>query len=200
MPTRQQILSAGQEILLSEGLRAITTSEIARRARVSKKTLYNLFPDKDALVEAIVVSFMERNLLRWDAILERETSAMDRILASLEFMSQFMPQIQSHLIQQVETVAPHLWERIGEIRLKRLRKLKGLMEEAQGEGFFRPDVDPDHWILLLTGTVQSVLTPKVLLRTGIPLLALVQCLKAVYYDGLLTDKGRQYIAAKEASS
>jgi AcrR family transcriptional regulator len=200
VPSQDRILDAGREILLSEGLRAITTNELARRARVSKKTLYNLFPDKDALVEAVVISFLEENLARWDGILERDESAIDRILASLEFVGQFMPQIQSQLVNQVETVAPQLWAKIDAIRMRRLQKLKRLLEEAQREGHLRADVDPDHWILLLTGTIRSVLTPKVLLQTGIPLFDLVRSIKSIYYDGLLTEKGRAYVAAKEASS
>ena len=200
MPTKDRILAAGRAILITEGLRAITTNELARRARVSKKTLYNLFPNKDALLEAIVVSFLEENLARWDEILALDASAIDRILASLEFVSQFMPQIQSQLIDQVETIAPQLWARIEAIRLRRLRKLKRLMEEAQREGHLRADVDADHWILLLTGTIRSVLTPKVLLQTGIPVIELVRSVKSIYYDGLLTDKGRVYVASKEASS
>jgi len=191
---KEQILAAGREILLSDGLRAITTNEIARRARVSKKTLYRLFESKDDLVEAIVVAFMEENLAHWDEILEQDTSAIDRILASLGFISQFMPQIQNQIIHQVEAVAPDLWATIDAIRLQRLQKLKGLMEEAQAEGYLRADVDPEHWILLLSGTVRAVLTPKVLMQTGIPLLDLVHSIKTVYYDGLLTDKGRDYVA------
>ncbi len=187
-------------MLLTEGLRAITTNELARRARVSKKTLYALFPNKDALLEAIVISFLEENLSRLDEILALDASAIDRILASLEFVSQFMPQIQNQLINQVETVAPQLWAKIDAIRLQRLRKLKILLEEAQREGYLRADVDPDHWILLLTGTIRSVLTPKVLLQRGIPLIELVRSVKSIYYDGLLTEKGRAYVAAKEASS
>ena len=200
MDTKQQILSTGHEILLSVGLRAITTNEVARRARISKKTLYKFFPTKDELVEAIVVSFMEENLSRWDRILEGPNSAIDRILASLEFIGQFMPQIQSHIINQVESVAPQLWAAIDDIRLQRLQKLKVLMEEAQHEGYLRADVDSDHWILLLTGTIQSVVTPKVLLRTGIPLIDLLGSIKSIYYDGLLTEKGREYVAAKETRS
>jgi len=143
---------------------------------------------------------LEENLARWDEILALDASAIDRILASLEFVSQFMPQIQSQLIDQVETIAPQLWARIEAIRLRRLRKLKRLMEEAQREGHLRADVDADHWILLLTGTIRSVLTPKVLLQTGIPVIELVRSVKSIYYDGLLTDKGRVYVASKEASS
>jgi AcrR family transcriptional regulator len=200
MTVQDRVLAAGREILLSDGLRAITTNEIAQRGRVSKKTLYRLFPDKDALVEAIVVSFMEENLARWDEILDRPDPAMHRILASLEFVSEFLPRIQSRMFDQVETVAPRLWRTIDAIRTQRLQKLRSLLEEAQRDGFIRQDVDPDHWILLLTGTVRAVVTPKVLLRTGIPLMNLLASIKSIYYDGLLTDTGRQYVASKEASS
>jgi AcrR family transcriptional regulator len=199
MPTEERVLAVGREILLSQGLRAITTAEVAQRARVSKKTLYQLFPSKDALLEAIVVSFFEVNFARLDEILDREVSAIDRILASLEFVGRFMPQIQNQMVNQVETVAPHLWSTIDAIRVRRLRKLKSLMEEAQRDGYLRGDLDADHWILLLTGTVQSVLTPAVLLKAGVPLTDLVRSVKTIYYDGLLTEKGRAYVATKEST-
>ena len=120
-------------------------------------------------------------------------------MASLHFVSQFLPQIQSRVITQVESMAPQLWDRIDAIRVKRVQKLKGLLEQAQRDGFFRSDVNPDHWILLLTGTIQSVLIPKILLRTRIPLTSLVGSAKLIYFDGLLTDKGKRYIANKESS-
>ena len=197
MATREQILEAGRELLRSEGLRAITTNEIARRARVSKKTLYRFFPTKDELIKEIVVSFMEGNLTHWDAILQRDVSAMDLILASLDFVGQFMPLVQSHLVSQAPYMSPSLWARIDEIRMKRLKKLKGLLAEAQKDGYFRADVNPDHWIFLLTGTIQSVVTPTVLLREGLSLVAVLDSIKSIYYEGLLTEKGRAYIANKE---
>lgn len=199
METREQILAIGRELLIEDGLRAITTNAIAQRARVSKKTLYQHFPSKDELLEEILVSFMEENLSRWDKILERDELAIDRILASMKFVIEFLTQIQSRLINQVESVAPQLWEKIDAIRMRRVQKLKGLMQDAQREGFLRADVNPDHWILLLTGTIRSVVTPKVLLRTGIPLIELLGSIHTIYYDGLLTDKGKRYIADKETS-
>jgi len=197
METRGRILITGRDLLVEGGLRAITTNAIAQRARISKNTLYQYFPSKDELLEEILVSFMEENLSRWDKILEREESALDRILASMKFVTEFLPQIQSRLINQVETVAPQLWAKIDAIRMRRLRKVKALMQDAQREGFLRADVNPDHWILLLTGTIRSVVTPKVLLRTGIPLIELLGSIQTIYYDGLLTDKGKRYIADKE---
>ncbi len=200
MDAKQTVLRVGRDILVTQGFKAITTNEIARRASISKNTLYRFFPSKDTLLEAILVSFLDAQLARWDAILEQPTPAMDRILASLEFVSEFMPQIQSQVIDQVDNMSPRLWNTIDDIRTRRLRKLKALMAEAQSQGYLRGDVDPEHWILLLTGTVRSVITPKVLLQSGLSLSKLIRTIKSVYYDGLLTDKGRQVIANKEHTS
>lgn len=198
MTRETEILNVGRQILLSEGLRAITTDEVARRARVSKKTLYNLFPSKDALVEAVVVSYIQANLARWDEALEKEDSAMDRIIASLDLVTRFLPQIQSTVIDQVVRVAPSLWEKIDAMRLERVARLKDLMMQAQQDGYLRNDIDPAHWFLLLTATIRAALNPQVLLETRIPLPSLVDALQKIYADGLLTEKGRRYVAAKQA--
>ena len=198
MTREAEILNVGRQILLSEGLRAITTDEVARRARVSKKTLYNLFPSKDALVEGVVVSYIQANLARWDEALEKEDSAMDRIIASLDLVTRFLPQIQSTVIDQVVRVAPSLWEKIDAMRLERVARLKDLMMQAQQDGYLRNDIDPAHWFLLLTATIRAALNPQVLLETRIPLPSLVDALQKIYADGLLTEKGRRYVAAKQA--
>ncbi len=197
MDARERILHAGRDILASDGLRAITTQAIAQRARVSKKTLYLAFPDKDALLKAVVLSLIEEHLDRWDRILDRRTLAIDRIQSSLGFVSQFIPLIQQQLINQVQSVAPQLWDAIDAIRTKRLKRMTALIEEAQQSGHLRCDFDPEHWTLFLMGTVSAVLTPTVLLRTGIPLTDLFRSLQTIYYTSLLTEKGRRHIAEQE---
>jgi len=193
---RKRILSAGRTLFLEIGLHAVTTNEIARRARVSKKTLYAVFPTKDDLIEAIVFDFLTEHLMRWDEILERSASAIDGTLASLDYMTQFLPQIQSQIIDQIGAVSPALWEKIDALRTERLRTLTRLVKEGQREGMVRTDIDPEHWILLLTGTVRATLTPAVVLERGVPLVELVEAVKTVYFDGILTEKGRAYVAKR----
>ncbi len=193
---KERIVACGRRLLAEKGLRAITTNAMAERARISKKTLYQCFPTKDALVGAILIAFIEGNLARWDAILDEENSpAMDRIGRSLDYVAQFLPQIQAQILSQTElgSVTPELWAKIDAIRVSRLSRFRGLMEKAQEEGYLRADVDPDHWILLLLGVVQTVLVPSVLFERGIPLPDIVRTVRTIYYDGLLTEKGRRYV-------
>jgi AcrR family transcriptional regulator len=196
-PVRKKVLQAGRTLLLEGGLRAVTTAEIARRARVSKKTLYAVFPTKDELLAAIVLGFQEELIARWDEILDSPASAIDRTLASLEFITHFLPQIEAYVVNQQDALPPTLWDRIDAVRVERLHKLKELLEAGQEEGMIRPEMNPEHWILLLVGTVRSTLTPQVSLQTGISLTELVKSVQAVYFDGLLTEKGKQYVARQK---
>ena len=51
------ILEASARILESDGLRGFNTNAIAERAGVSVGSLYQYFPNKDAIVLALIASF-----------------------------------------------------------------------------------------------------------------------------------------------
>jgi AcrR family transcriptional regulator len=195
--TRDKILTVGRALLVEQGLRSVTTRAIAEQARISKKTLYAYFASLDDLKEEVVVSFMESNLARWDKVLASNGSSIDRALASLRFVGQFLPQIQSAVVSQVGAMPPSLWKRIDAIRTKRLARFRTLLEAGQREGYFRTDVDPDQWLLLLTNTVRHVLVPSVLIAEAITLPELVSTIQKIYFDGLLTEEGRRHVAERQ---
>lgn len=59
---RKRILDAAAELILRVGLRAATMEAIARAAGVAKPTLYNYFPDKDAVFAALIEGIVEAKL------------------------------------------------------------------------------------------------------------------------------------------
>ena len=188
--TRDRIIEAGRSILLAEGLRSVTTNAVAAQARISKKTLYAVFASKDELIEAVVVSFLERNLSGLDRIIDRPDPAIIRIWKALSFISEFMPQVQLHVLSQVEQFDPQLWARIDGIRTLRLRRLAALIPLAQADGHVREDLDPEIWLLLFLGAVRSVLTPKVLLDRSLRLMDVVDTVERLFVEGILTPTGR----------
>lgn len=69
-PKSRQILDAAGQVFLSEGYAAASMDGIARKAGVSKATLYAYFPGKDALFGAMVAE-------RCRAMLDQESFAAD---------------------------------------------------------------------------------------------------------------------------
>ncbi|WFU41667.1 TetR/AcrR family transcriptional regulator [Bradyrhizobium sp. CB82] len=60
--TRQIIFDAARHAFAENGYAATSTEELARRAGISTKTLYRLFPAKAALFEAMVADRLDRQL------------------------------------------------------------------------------------------------------------------------------------------
>jgi AcrR family transcriptional regulator len=59
LETRRKLLEAGAELFAEGGVRAATSSAIARRAGVATGTFYLHFPDKHALFEELVDAALE---------------------------------------------------------------------------------------------------------------------------------------------
>lgn len=55
----QRVLDASEELLASEGVEALTTTRIATEADVSVGSLYQYFPDKGAIVDALAGRYLD---------------------------------------------------------------------------------------------------------------------------------------------
>ncbi len=67
MSTKERLLIAAREILEEEGLDGIVVRAVAKRAGVSTMAMYRHYPDKDALVDAL----MADGFAGWEAIVRR---------------------------------------------------------------------------------------------------------------------------------
>lgn len=60
--TRRNILAVGRELFLKRGFEATRVRDIARRLQVSEQTIFNYFPSKQAIVEALAQEWLAENL------------------------------------------------------------------------------------------------------------------------------------------
>lgn len=66
-PAAQRIVDAAAELFYQHGIAAVGVDTIAERSGITKRTLYNRFKSKDALVEAYLKQRHEQWLARWEA-------------------------------------------------------------------------------------------------------------------------------------
>lgn len=67
----RRMVDAGIEILAESGLAGLTTDAIAARAEVNISTFYKYFPNRDALVGYLSVTFIEEQTASLKAVIER---------------------------------------------------------------------------------------------------------------------------------
>jgi AcrR family transcriptional regulator len=72
--------------------------EVARHCNVSKKTIYQYFPDKDSLVKTIMERHMAEDVCQIDRLLAQELSALEEVLKISEFMKKDMLEIHPSVL------------------------------------------------------------------------------------------------------
>ncbi|MGD1844371.1 MAG: TetR/AcrR family transcriptional regulator [Salibacteraceae bacterium] len=63
MSKRDQIMDAALKLFVQQGLQATPMSQVAREGKTGMGTIYNLFPSKEALVNAIYVRLKEEEAI-----------------------------------------------------------------------------------------------------------------------------------------
>jgi len=162
--TVDALVSATAQVLLKEGYDACTTNRVARVAGVSIGSLYQYFPDKEALVMAVV----EQHLTRLREGLEARLlelggadlpTAIEEMIGAMLDVQRIQPKLHRVLLEQVP--------RIGALR--RLHELHSQYEpiitawlEAHAEMVSVESASTAAFVLI--AAVEGVLTRTMLQR------------------------------------
>jgi AcrR family transcriptional regulator len=150
--TAEAILSSARAAVLDFGVRRTTLSDVARRAGVSRMTVYNRFGHLHDLMRALMT-------LEFGALLERVADeaggehARARLVAALVLIAHQLP--ANPLFRKVraaepELLAPYVLERLGGTQRVGLGLVERSIVEGQADGSIRPGkVRPLAAIVLL---------------------------------------------------
>jgi AcrR family transcriptional regulator len=109
----QRILDVAEELFIAEGYLATTTNAIATRAQVPIGSLYQFFPDKGAIVQALAMRYGELLHQRFTALHTAETSSLplsDYVERVIDATEQFFNDYPGYyaIFMQVQSTVPEL--------------------------------------------------------------------------------------------
>jgi AcrR family transcriptional regulator len=130
------VLEAARATVLDFGVRRTTVSEVARRAGLSRMTVYRRYPDGAALMRALMTR-------EFGAVLERARSealaqptGRDRVVAAATKTVELMqthPLLLRLLELEPEVLLPYLTERIGRFQAIARESLTAAIADAQAD-------------------------------------------------------------------
>lgn len=154
--TRAAILEAAEEVFLAKGFGNAATSEIARRAGVTKSLIHHHFGSKEGLWEEVKERRFRGYAEAQMAMLDRAEPTAELLRSSMEAYFQFL----RHNQQLVRILAWIFLEQQRDgcecIRLDRTLIEAGTAKiaAAQERGELRSDVDPRFILFTMIGVVQ----------------------------------------------
>ena len=183
---RDLILAAAFEKYRRFGIRKVTVDELVRELRISKKTLYQHFPDKEDLVRAVTERIAGTFLPRIAAILDSRRKPAEKVLEVWRAFSQIPRLVSPELMADLKADYPHLWAEIDSRRRAVIRRLEGLIAQGQQSGDVRPEVHPKAAMAMLFAIVDQVLQPDVLTAGDFTPAEAITTVLTIFTRGMLT--------------
>ena len=136
------VLDAARECVLAVGFRRTTFSDVARRAGVSRMTLYRRFPDLETLLSGLMTREFGQLVEEARAVGHEAATSRERAVAMVTLAARRLhsdPLFARLLDVDPELLLPYVTVRLG--GMQRMA-VAGLAAELQGDGSVR-DGDPE---------------------------------------------------------
>ena len=158
---RRLILDAAVRVFARRGFNGCRVADIADEAGVAYGLVYHYFGSKDEVLDTL---FLER----WNVLLEvireldgRDLAPREKLHAIVAFIVDSYrhdPDLMKVIIVEVTRAA----NSFGRTHLPKIREaydlIADIVEAAQADGTFRPDVTPDFAAMAFYGAIEQVLT------------------------------------------
>lgn len=144
----------------------ITTAAIAKRMGLTQGALFRHFPNKDAILQAVMEWVAERLLARVDKAVQLKSSPLAALeamfMAHVEFVVEHpgVPRMLFGELQRAEETGP---KRMAQTLIHGYgERLRRLIETGKASGELDADNDTEAAVLLFIGTIQGLVMQSLL--------------------------------------
>ncbi len=145
----------------------ITTKAIAERMGLTQGAIFRHFPNKEAILQAVMSWVSQRLLARVDSAIEgadSATAALEAVfLAHIDFITEH-PGVPRMLFGELQRKEQSLPKKMVQTLLKHYReRVRGLLEEGKAQDEFSADLNIDAAVMLFVGSIQGLVVQSLLL-------------------------------------
>ena len=191
---KEKIVKVAMREFKSKGVRNVKMDDIATALSISKRTLYEVYPNKEELLlEGIRLDEENRVALMKDYVAQNNPTVMDVILkfyhTQMEAFSQINPVFFSDL---------HKYERVRnymqELRVVRQQNTLAFFKRGVEDGYFREDVDYAIISQMGSATMEYVMDEQMYKQYDLKYI--FRNIVLVFLRGFCTPKGLSVIDEK----
>lgn len=194
METKDRILLKADELFRRYGIRAVTLDEIATALGISKKTIYQFFEDKDALVDAVMMVEFENN--RKDCCMAslNAKDAIDEMFQLLQNIDEDFRNLNPIIIFDLKKFHFKTFEKFEKhLHQDILQMIVANLKRGIAEGLYREDLDVEIVARFRVATIWLMFDQDVFPANKFQLTKVVKEVFELFLHGLVNTKGYKLI-------
>ena len=187
-----KILSASVELFSQYGFKTITMDDIARRAGISKKTLYQQFANKQEVVNESVVWYKNSTRENCEAVLKGSENAVEAMVKMLAFFDEMHKRINPMAMFEMQRFFPEAFQTFRDMLVERdVVMIRDNILQGIKEGIYREDINADLMARYRLETSLLILQPNLLVSDRNSLMSVALEIGEHFLYGIMTPKGEK---------
>ncbi len=190
MEQKDEIIVRSEQLFLRLGVKSVSMDDIARELGISKKTLYQHFDTKDALVEASVSTHVEREQCMIEQICAAAKDALDEIRNMGAFITASIEDISPGALYDLQKYYYKTWQllmqkqdvHVADCIVKNIHR--GIKEKL-----YRDDLNPEIVAKIYSKSTYMVVEQIALSASKFTRRQLIWELHNYHVHGIATPKG-----------
>ena len=191
---RDLIIKGADELFSKYGLRSVTMDDIAKRVGISKKTIYQQFEDKDALVEVIVKQKLDDQYKAMEEISRTYSNPIEEVLKMSEYIKTAMSLVHPSVVYDMRKFFPKSYEHYNHhMDCCFQESFSQNIEKGKAMGLYRENINPDILAKLRMVQIEMAFNPEIFPPTQYKLQDLQVEFIMHFLYGICTLKGHKMI-------
>ncbi len=197
MNQKEKILEQAALVFMQNGIKSVTLDDLAIHLKISKKTFYNYFTNKEDLVCQALLWYLAQDKAGIQQELNKHENPIDEIIAVSKFAVERLKAIHPSIHYDLQKYYPKAWAElekykkgfIAEMFMKNLRK-------GQEKGLYRTNFNPEIVTRLYIQKIDLIFNPVIFPPSEYPFGKIYLELVLHHIYGVVSKKGYNYLEKK----
>lgn len=160
---KQRILDLALELFGRHGIKAVKMDDIARGLNISKRTLYEIYDNKELLLYEAIKSYMVQKSNDMQRFADDHYNVMDIIIHAYIIKVDEFRHTNPCFFTDIAKY-PAVLEYLGQCQEKNRQLLADFLQRGISEGYFRPDINKDIIVMLFEEMGNTVMAKQIYLH------------------------------------
>lgn len=139
---KEKILQGAETLFMRYGIKTITMDDIAKDLAVSKKTIYQYFPDKDALVHELMAEKLKEDERDFKAVVQKASNVIDELFGYMKLMTTIFSTVNPVVFYDMQKYHPKSWQLFEQFKTGFIYNMvEESIERGKKQGLVRTDIN-----------------------------------------------------------
>lgn len=138
----ERILKGAEELFFKYGIRSVTMDDIARHLGVSKKTIYQLFSDKDEVVHRLMGEKLKEDERDFGKIQYQASNVVEEFFHIMKHLATVIGKVNPSAFYDLQKYHPRSWKLFTDFKENCIeRMVEDSLQRGMKQGLIRTDIN-----------------------------------------------------------